>query len=76
MGEQIVEYGILGVVLIACIAYMFGKARRKLRGFGAAGCGGGCGCGRADVADVTPAGPACGRPMTGAPTASGEPTAG
>jgi hypothetical protein len=61
-GEQLFEYGVLGVTLFACIAYMVVKARRKIGAFGSTACGGSCGCGDADMEAKMAAGAPC-RPV-------------
>ena len=62
MGEQLVEYAVLGVVLFACAAFMVTKVRRKIGAFGSGGCGGGCGCADAEIKSRMAAGSPC-RPV-------------
>lgn len=60
MVEQLVEYGVLGAVLLACVAYMVTKVRRKIGAFGSTGCGGGCCCGDPQTKTGMAAGSSCG----------------
>ena len=47
MTQEIVEYIILGLVLVGCGVFIFKKIRRKLAAFNpsGSGCEGCCGCG-------------------------------